>query len=187
MQESLFEVEAAPPLEWIRAKELFLTVDGFGEKVYSLREIEERLKAEGFTNAPSTSTISRRSTAEGWENERVLLMKHAIVQKADFERADKSEVLTSMNDLAAYVHKTGKINADALCVLENWMLTLKQKGIINEKEASVVAKVVDATSRIYEKMIDKIEAKDNAKANANEVLDFIRGNKIKEIIEIEIS
>jgi|GEM_PF-7033005 len=187
MQTGLFEVEAAPPLEWIRAKELFLTVDGFGEKVYSLREIEERLKTEGFLNAPSTSTISRRSTAEGWENERVLLMKHAIVQKADFSKAQKSEVLTSMNDLAAYVQKTGQINADALCILGDWMLSLKQKGKISEKEASVVAKVMDATGRIYEKMIDKIEAKDNAKANASEVLSFIRSNKIKEIIEIEIS
>lgn len=185
MQELLFEVEAPPPPEWIRAKELFLTVDGFGEKVYTLREIEAKLKAEGFTDVPSASTLSRRSSAEGWENERALLIKHAIVQKADFSKADKHEALTSMNDLAAYVHKTGKINADALCVLENWLQSLKQKQVINEKEASVAAKVMDATSRIYEKLIDKLDAKDNAKATANEVLKVLRGEKMREIIDIE--
>lgn len=187
MQENLFEVEAPPSLEWIRAKELFLTVDGFGEKVYTLREIESKLKAEGYTDAPSASTLSRRSTAEGWENERAMLMKHAIVQKADFSKADKSEALTSINDLAAYVTKTGQINAQALSVLEDWISQLKEKKSISEKEASVVAKVMDATSRIYEKMIDKIEAKDNAKATANEVLELLRSKKMQSVIDIEIS
>ena len=187
MQENLFEVQVAPTPEWIRAKELFLTVDGFGEKVYTLREIEQKLKTEGFQNAPSTSTISRRSSAEGWENERTLLMKHAFISKRDFQNADKSEALASMNDLAEYVHKTAKINADALHVLEGWLEQLKTRNTISEKEASVVAKVMDATGRVYEKLIDKLEAKDNAKATANEVLDFIRGNKMKNIIEIEMS
>lgn len=187
MQENLFGVESPPPLEWIRTKELFLTVDGFGEKVYSLKEIESKLKAEGFINAPSASTISRRSTAEGWENERAMLMKHAVVQKADFSKADKSEALSSINDLASYVTKTGRMNAKALDVLENWIDDLKTRGHINEKEASVVAKVVDATSKIYDKMIDKIEAKDNAKATANEVLELLRGKNIQKVIDIEIS
>lgn len=188
---TLFEDLQLPPSvpepKWIRAKELFLTIDGMGEKVYSLREIESKLKSEGFTEAPSASAISRRATAEGWENERTLLIKHAVMEKKDFSRADKNEALTSINDLATYVAKTGEINAAALEVLGDWITTLKSKPAISEKEASVVAKVMDATSRIYEKMIDKVEAKDNAKATASEVLKLLRGKDIQKVIDIEIS
>lgn len=171
---------------YARVKELFLTIDGFGQKVYTLDEIHNKVKEEGFPDPPHKSTISRWCARDNWEAERQALIAHAVqtqaLKGAKNPPAKKSEALNSMMELARYVERTGEINARGLGILERWLSDLEQKPTLSEKEASVVARVVEATGKIQEKLLEKLEAKNEVKASARDLAQSLQGG----VIDIEI-
>ncbi len=170
---------------YARAKELFLQVDEHGVGVYTLEEIRDTLKNEGFESI-STSKLSRLSNAWKWKEKRDALIRNALINQ-ELDKAgdvDTDSALGSVINMAEYIKKTGKINQDGLDVLGKWIDGLKAKPSISDKEAAVATKVVEATGKMYEEILKKIGEKDNAKATASEVLKLLK--KENGIVDVEI-
>lgn len=167
---------------YARARELFFQVDENGDSIYTLEEIKESLRTEGY-DVLSKSTLSRLSTKWGWVEKREALIRKALTNKEFTKQKETEESIGSIIDLAEHMRKTAKINRDGLDVLDNWMQSLSEQKSISEKEAATVVRVVEATGKMYEEIIKKIGDKENAKATANEVVKLLNSGKV---VDVEI-
>ncbi len=177
------EPEVQDPL-LARAKELYCTVDGFGECVYTMEEIIRTLQNEGWEDAPkSRSTISVWKEKYGWEKERSALISHALMQKKAVNKKSQSKALASIDDLTGYVEKIGQINKSSALMIEKWIKQLSEKPAINEKEASILTKIMDSTGRTYDMMVEKLAQGEKEKAVANHILEHLSERKV---IDVEV-
>ena len=156
-----------------RAKDLYMEVDVFGEPIYTADEIIATLKAEGFDNVPQNrSTLSRWASEGNWKAGRAALISSALIDA----NAIKGEggAITSVVNLAEYAAKTQDINKKSLDLLERFIDTLSEKKTISLKEAATVVKIVEATGKINEKLIDKLADDEGKRTTAKEVLRILQ-------------